>query len=71
MEEPITEEIRATWKDPNVQIPMYLTAYRTPSMKSRDARILDMISMVLSDGKSSRLYKRLVDVEKNFGIRFI
>lgn len=64
VEEPITEEIRATWKDPNVQIPMYLTAYRTPSMKSRDARILDMISMVLSDGKSSRLYKRLVDVEK-------
>lgn len=64
VEEPITEEIRATWKDPNVQIPMYLTAYRTPSMKSRDARILDMISMILSDGKSSRLYKRLVDVEK-------
>lgn len=63
-EEPITKEIKATWKDPNVQIPMFLTAYRTPAMKSRDARILDMISMVLSDGKSSRLYKRLVDIEK-------
>lgn len=63
-EDPITEEIRANWEDPNVQIPMYMTAYRTPSMKTRDARILDMISMVLSDGKSSRLYKRLVDVEK-------
>src|SRR5690625_7704346 len=33
-------------------------------MKSRDARILDLIVMVLSDGNSSRLYKRLVDVEK-------
>lgn len=64
IEEPITKEIRATWEDPNVQIPMYLTAYRTPSMKSRDARVLDMVSIVLSDGKSSRLYKRLVDVEK-------
>lgn len=63
-EEPITKEIRASWEDPNVQIPMLLTAYRTPSMKSRDARVLDMISMILSDGKSSRLYKRMVDTEK-------
>lgn len=63
-EEAITKEIRASWEDPNVQIPMLLTAYRTPSMKSRDARVLDMISMILSDGKSSRLYKRLVDNDK-------
>lgn len=64
VEEPITKEIKATWQDPNVQIPMLVTAYRTPSMKSRDARVLDMISMILSDGKSSRLYKKLVDTEK-------
>lgn len=63
-EAPITKEIHASWEDPNVQIPMLLTAYRTPSMKTRDARILDMISTILSDGKSSRLYKRLVDQEK-------
>lgn len=63
-EEPITEEIHASWEDPNVQLPMMITAYRTPSMKSREARVLDMISTLLSDGKSSRLYKRLVDTEK-------
>lgn len=63
-EAPITKEIHASWEDPNVQIPMLLTAYRTPSMKTRDARVLDMISSLLSDGKSSRLYKRLVDKEK-------
>lgn len=63
-EAPITKEFHATWEDPNVQIPMLLTAYRTPSMKTRDARVLDMISTILSDGKSSRLYKRLVDTEK-------
>src|SRR5690606_10066142 len=51
-------------EDPNVQIPMILTAYRTPSMKSREARVLDMISSILSSGKSSRLYKRMVDTEK-------
>lgn len=64
VEQPITEQINAEWEDPNVQIPMVITAYRTPSMKTRDARVLDMISMILSDGKSSRLYKRLVDEQK-------
>lgn len=63
-EEPITQEMRASWGDPNVQIPMLLTAYRTPSMKSREARVLDMISTLLSSGKSSRLYKKMVDTEK-------
>lgn len=63
-EEPITQEIRATWEDPNVQIPMVVGAYRTPSMKTRDARVLDMISTILSSGKSSRMYKKLVDQDK-------
>lgn len=63
-EDPISQEIKASWEDPNVQVPMLVTAYRTPSMKTRDAKILDMISTILSDGKSSRLYKRLVDEEK-------
>jgi zinc protease len=33
-------------------------------MKTRDARVLDMISTILSDGKSSRLYKKIVDDKK-------
>lgn len=63
-EKPITESFKATWEDPNIQIPMYVTCYRTPSMKTRDARVLDMISSYLSDGKSSKLYKKLVDEKK-------
>lgn len=63
-EDPITEPIEATWEDPNVQIPMIISAFRTPSMKTRDARVLDLISAVLSDGKSSRLYKKMVDQDK-------
>ena len=63
-EEPITKEFRTTWEDPNVQLPMVLATYRTPSMKTRDARVLDMISSYLSDGKSSILYKKLVDDKK-------
>lgn len=63
-EEPITSEIHDTAYDPNIQIPAVAVAYRTPAMTERDAYVLDMISSVLSDGKSSRLYKKLVDDQK-------
>ena len=63
-EEPITQTITATYEDPNIQIPMLVATYRTPSMKSRDARVLDLISSYLSDGKSSKLYKKMVDDKK-------
>lgn len=63
-EEPITETIKATYKDPNIQIPMLVASYRIPSMKTRDARVLDLISSYLSDGKSSKLYKKIVDEKK-------
>lgn len=63
-EAPITQTIKATYEDPNIQLPMVVAAYRTPSMKTREARVLDMISSVLSGGKSSRMYKRIVDEKK-------
>ncbi len=63
-EDPITKEINTTFEDPNIQIPAVFTVYRTPAMTTRDARVLDMISTILSDGKSSRLYKKLVDDKK-------
>lgn len=63
-EEPITQTIKATYEDSNIQIPMIIATYRTPSMKTRDARVLDLISSYLSDGKSSKLYKKIVDEKK-------
>jgi predicted Zn-dependent peptidase len=63
-EDPITTQINATYEDPNIQLPAIVAAYRTPSMKENDAYVLDMISSVLSDGKSSRLYKKMVDEQK-------
>lgn len=64
VEDPITTQLNATYEDPNIQKPMIVASYRTPSMKTRDARVLDMISTILSDGKSSRLYKKIVDDKK-------
>ncbi len=63
-EAPITQQINAKAYDPNIQIPAIIAAYRTPSMKTRDSRVLDMISTYLSSGKSSVLYKKLVDTKK-------
>lgn len=63
-EEPITEQINATAYDSNIQIPATMIAYRTPGFGKREAYTLDMISTYLSDGKSSKLYKKMVDKQK-------
>lgn len=63
-EEPITETIKTQFYDSNIQIPAIITAYRTPGFKNRDAYILSMVSTYLSDGKTSKLYKKIVDDKK-------
>jgi predicted Zn-dependent peptidase len=63
-EDPITETIKAKAYDSNIQIPAIMAAYRTPAMTERDAYVLDMLSSYLSDGKTSKLYKKLVDETK-------
>ncbi|MCX2718271.1 M16 family metallopeptidase [Lentiprolixibacter aurantiacus] len=64
MEEPITKEVRAKAFDKNIQIPAVGAAYRTPGFRQRDAYVLEMISAYLSDGRSSKLYKKMVDDQK-------
>ncbi|MCM5661892.1 M16 family metallopeptidase [Galbibacter mesophilus] len=64
-EEPITQEIKATEYDSNIQIPALALAYRTPAMTEKDAYVLNMISTYLSDGKTSKLYKKMVDENKS------
>ena len=60
----IQNTIKAEAFDANIQIPAIFLAYRTPERESREARVLDMISTYLSSGKSSKLYKKLVDDKK-------
>ncbi len=63
-EAPITETIKGTAYDANIQIPAIISAYRTPGFTERDAYVLNMISNYLSVGKSSVLYKKIVDEKK-------
>lgn len=63
-EDPITSPLRGKAYDANIQIPAVIAAYRTPSFKEKESYVLDMISTYLSDGKTSKLYKKLVDEKK-------
>jgi len=63
-EDPIQGPIKIKFNDSNIQIPAILLGYRTPAETEREAYVLDMISTYLSDGKSSKLYKKLVDDQK-------
>ena len=64
IEDPIVNTVQTKYYDPNIQIPAILLAYRTPGQAERDAYVIDMISTYLSDGESSKLYKKLVDEKK-------
>lgn len=64
-EQPLEQEIVDTVYDANIQIPAIFAAYRTPGKNTRDAKVLEMISTILSGGASSKLYKKMVDEKKN------
>ena len=55
---------KVTEYDSNIQIPVKLFIFRTPSNKNKDAYALDMVSSILTSGKSSRMYKKLVEEKK-------
>jgi predicted Zn-dependent peptidase len=63
VEPPLGGEVRDTVYD-NIQVPLVLHAYRTPAMGTEDYYALEMLSTLLADGQSSRLYKSLVDQQQ-------
>ncbi len=65
VEEPITKTIIDTAYDNNIQLPAIMSAYRIPGMLDKDSKALEMASAVLSQGNSSRMYKKMVDDKKN------
>src|SRR5690625_1733195 len=63
-EEPVQGPIKVTEYDSNIQIPLKVFAYRTPAMKDHDTYVLNMISTLLTRGKSSRMHKKMVEEDK-------
>ncbi|MDR2929256.1 MAG: insulinase family protein [Cytophagaceae bacterium] len=60
VEPPLKGEVRDTVFD-NIQLPLVLQAYRSPAMNTADYYAMSMLSTLLSNGESSRLYRELVD----------
>lgn len=63
VEPPLNGEIRDTVWD-NIQLPAVIQAYRIPAQGTKDYYAVDMVSRILSNGESSRLYKSLVDEQQ-------
>lgn len=62
--EPLQQaETRDTVYD-NIQLPAVIQSYHTPAMGSEDFYALDMLTTLLSDGKSSRMYESIVDEQE-------
>jgi zinc protease len=60
---PITKEIVINTTD-DVQVPRVYLSWRAPTAYSAEQPAMDIASVILGDGKASRLYKRLVYDEK-------
>ncbi len=58
-----TAEKRVTFYD-NVQLPAVIFAYHIPKIGSTDYYAVKLLASLLSDGKSSRLHKELVDKQE-------
>jgi predicted Zn-dependent peptidase len=62
-EPPLNAELRDTVYD-NVQLPALVCTYRIPAQGTKDFYAVKMLSMLLSQGQSSRLQKKIVDEEQ-------
>lgn len=66
IEEPaITKQVIDSAYDANIQIPAVFAVYRVPGRDTRDSKVMEMISTILSGGASSRMYKKMVDEKKD------
>lgn len=63
IEPALSAEIRDTIFD-NIQLPAVIQAYRIPAQGTKDYYAVDMVSRILSNGESSRLYRSLVDEQQ-------
>jgi len=59
----LKKEIRDTIYD-NIQLPAIIMAYKTPELNHEDHYAVEMLAMLLSQGKSSRFNKRIVEQQE-------
>lgn len=60
----VTGETRISVDDPKAQLPGVFIGFRGPKKGSDDIYAMEMLTDILSNGESSRMYRRLVDQEQ-------
>ncbi len=63
VEPPQTAEVRDTVYD-NIQLPAVIQAYHSPAQGTEDYYAVQMLAQILSQGKSSRMQKSIVDEQQ-------
>ncbi len=63
IEPPQKAEVKDTVYD-NIHLPLVLEAYHIPAETSKEYYAIDMLTTLLSGGRSSRIYKELVDKQQ-------
>lgn len=58
---PLEGEIRETINDPKAQLPALFISYRAMKQTDPDAYAADLLTTIMSNGESSRMYRTLVD----------
>lgn len=53
---------RRVYVKKEAELPYVLIAYKAPNIHDKDSYALDVLASILADGKSSRIYRSLVDV---------
>jgi zinc protease len=59
--EPEQRGERRVYVKKEAELPYILIAYKVPNILHEDSYALDMLAYILSDGKSSRIYRSLID----------
>lgn len=65
----LEKEIRDTIYD-NIQLPAVVMAYKIPELNHKDHYAVDMLTMILSQGNSSRLTKNVVEKQQKAMMAF-
>jgi zinc protease len=62
--EPVQRGERRVYVEKEAELPYVFSAYKAPTVLDEDSYALDVLASILSEGKSSRIYKSLIDEKK-------
>ncbi|GBE03243.1 protease 3 precursor [bacterium BMS3Abin09] len=64
VDEPLQRGERRVYVEKEAELPYVMCAYKTPNVLHEDSYALDVLAGVLSGGKSSRIYRSLIDEQR-------